>query len=332
MAKEKYKSTGGAILNGIKDLFKKRVNIGKLTDNDRLDGKTCLVTGANSGLGFAIATQLAQRGAHVIMACRSGIPEAGEKVKALSGSDKVEMMKVDLLDFDTIYALCDELKARQVQLDIVISNAAMVPNKSRKTKYGLEEMFQVNYLAGFVLINRLLQDGTIPNKTYAQNAQVHTPRIIIVSSEAHRVNRAIDFEHFGDFQEYSMGKIVSYYGYYKLILNAFVTELTKRLNPNGELDVSVHALCPGAVNTNIAREAPALMKPLVKVMFALFFRSPKKAAEPALYFACSPDMEGKTGLYLHLMTQKDMDEKALESEAGKKVWEKSEELLERILS
>ena len=114
------------------------------------------------------------------------------------------------------------------------------------------------------------------------------------------------------------------------MLSTFATELSKRLSQNEEPDVAVHALCPGAVNTNIAKEAPAWSKPLIKVIFSLFFRNPKKAAEPAMYFACSPSVEGKTGLYLHLMSQKEMDEKALDAQNGEKLWEASEALLAKL--
>ena len=91
------------------DSFRKQKLSERLTDKDRMDGKTCIVTGANSGLGFALATDLAKRGGNVIMACRSQIPEAGEKVKALSGSEKVSMMRLYLSELDAVHAFCDTL-------------------------------------------------------------------------------------------------------------------------------------------------------------------------------------------------------------------------------
>ena len=284
MPDKKYNNIWSATFNGIKDLFKKSPRIGKLADGLRLDGKVCMVTGANSGLGFATATQLAQRGAHVIMACRSGIPEAGEKVKTLGKSEKVEMLKVDLSDLNSIHQLCDTLKERQIKLDLLVSNAAIVPRQSRKTSQGLEEMFQVNYLAKFVMINRLIEDGIIPkNNTNDKN---QTARIVFVSSETHRSGADIDFRTFGQYQEYSMAKTVSLYGYYKLMTNTFLQELSARLNPQSEVSVSVHSLCPGPVNSNIAREAPKIFHPLIKMIFGLFFSSPQKAAETSFIPQC----------------------------------------------
>src|SRR6267142_6945138 len=135
-----------ATLAGLADQLRRRRGGAMLADGERLDGRTCLVTGANSGLGKAIAIQLAARGARVIMACRSGIPEAGADVRRLSGSDAVEMMHVDLTDFDSVRGLCDQLRDRKVRLDVAVLNAGVMPRSSRRTRHGFELMFQVNYL------------------------------------------------------------------------------------------------------------------------------------------------------------------------------------------
>ena len=160
--KQRYSNAFTATLSGITDLFRKQKNVVSLSDKERLDGKNILITGASSGLGFEAAVQLAKRGAHIWMACRSGIPEKGEQVKKRSGSNHVEMMHVDLSDLDSIVALVNKLKAASVKLDILVDNAGMVPNKSRKTKQGLEEMFVVNYFSKYCL-TRLLLDHNLFN-------------------------------------------------------------------------------------------------------------------------------------------------------------------------
>jgi len=310
-----------AMLHGILDSFGKKTPIGKLDTDERIDGKVCLVTGANSGLGFAVAQELARRGGRVIMACRSGIPDAGEKIKALTGSSKVEMMKLDLADIDSIMQLVQQLNKQNITLDITICNAAMVSKGSRRGKTGFDEMFMVNYLSKYLLVNQLLKHDIISIKDNV------IPRILFVSSESHRINRPIDIAQLGIYEEYTMSKVIGFYGYYKLLLNTYAAELERRLNPDGLTNCSVHVMCPGAINSNIAKEAPAIFKPLLKVMFGLFFASPTKAAKPVMYLACSPEIEGKSHIYLHLMQQKQMDEKALQVDNGKKLWEKSEELL-----
>ena len=321
--KQRYSNAFTATLSGITDLFRKQKNVVSLSDKERLDGKNILITGASSGLGFEAAVQLAKRGAHIWMACRSGIPEKGEQVKKRSGSNHVEMMPVDLSDLDSIVALVNKLKAASVKLDVLVDNAGMVPNKSRKTKQGLEEMFVVNYLSKYFL-TRLLLDHNLFN-----NPDKNIPRLIYVVSESHRNPGAFDWDNFGAYKEYSMGKTVEYYGYYKLLLATFANELSRKINSPDQVNYSVFALCPGPVNSNIAREAPVIFKPLLKTVFKIFFRSPEVAVQPVVYFAASSEVKGKAIDYLFLMGRKDMDAKAMDEENGQRLWQLSETLLKK---
>ena len=153
--------------------------------------------------------------------------------------------------------------------------------------------------------------------------------MIFISSESHRTNREIEFNKLGVFEEYTMGKVIDLYGYYKLVLNTFAVELAKKLDSQKE-QIDVFAMCPGPVNSNIARKAPKLVQPLMKLIFKIFFSSPEKAAKPAIFLATSNDISGRKNLYLHLMQDKAMDEKALNVENGEKLWKRSEELLKSI--
>lgn len=309
-------------------MFRKKAKIKKLGEDVRIDGKNCFVTGANSGLGFAVAVALAKRGGRVWMACRRQIPEAGEKAKKLSGSESIEMIHLDLNDLASVDRCVEELKSKKISLDIVVSNAAAALPKARKSKYGWDEMFQVNYLGAFYLINRFLKEGLIPYKSIQQTKEKsQIPRIVFVSSETHRSGWDIDFEKLGTYSDFGFGQAVGYYGFYKLVLNTFSAELARRLQNNGRPDVSVHTLCPGPVNTNIIKEAPLPARWLIKLLFILFFRSPAKAAEPVVYLCCSPEMEGKSGGYLHYLHITEMDPRALNAENGQKLWGKSFSLL-----
>ena len=317
----KYNNPFSATVNGIRDLFKNKERAGELTPADRLDGKKVLITGASSGLGLATAKELARRGAEVIMAVRSGIPEKGEEVRKASGSGKVKMLPVDLSDFESIKDLVRNVNDKIGKVDILICNAAVVAKKARKTQYGLEEMFTVNYLSKFFLVNLLLKEKLL------NTSSGNLPRIIFVSSESHRNPEKFEWDTFGVFKDYGMSKSVERYGYYKLLMTTFACELSRRLNPNRHTAYSVFALCPGPVNSSIAREAPAIFQPLLKLTFRLFFRSPEQACEPVVYLAASKDVEGKPNDYLFLMSRKPVDEKADDPENGKQLWEMTEYLL-----
>ena len=316
--KNKYSNPVTSTLEGIRAQFVKEPPAGILKDTDRLDGKTVLVDGASSGLGLAIATEIARRGAKVIMACRSGIPEKGEMVKKRTGNQNVQMLPVDFADFNSIQHLASSI---QHPIDLYICNAAIVPAKSRKTKQGLEEMFMVNYLSKFYFVKLMLERG------FFRMPGTGIPRIIFVSSESHRNPPEFDWEGFGKYKDYGMKTTVELYGYYKLLLTTFVSELSRRLNPDGKTNVSVFSLCPGPVNSNIAREAPAIFRPLMKVVFGIFFKAPSEAALPVIYLATSKDLEGKPFDYLFKMARKEIDEKAMDPANGKKLWDLSEELI-----
>jgi NAD(P)-dependent dehydrogenase (short-subunit alcohol dehydrogenase family) len=321
-SKKSYSNAFTATLSGIRDLFRKQKDVVILKDSDTLEGRKVLITGASSGLGFEAAVQLARRGASVFMACRSGIPEKGELVRKLSGNSNVEMLQSDLSDMESIIRLVNTMKESSLKLDILICNAAVVPLKSRRTKQGLEEMFMVNYLAKYLFVRLLLENDLLN----VEGSNI--PRIIFVASESHRNPKDFDWEGFGKYREYTMGKTVELYGYYKLLLTTFANELSRRLNSPGKTSYSVFALCPGPINSNIAREAPAIFKPLLKLVFSIFFRSPEKAVQPVLYLACSDEVRGKSIDYLFLMSRKEMDPKAMDEENGKKLWRLSESLLE----
>ena len=353
---EKYKDPFRATLTGIMDLFRKQVPVGILSDSDRLNGKTVVVDGASSGLGFAIAVEVASRGAKTVMVCRSGFPEKGDQVKKLSGNSDVHMLYADFSDVNSIEKVVAELREKFAPIDILISNAGVVPNKSRKTPQGFEEMFMVNYFSKFLYVISLIENGSFNNLRLASSypassdpaslhpaSRIHAshsnpglskgsdiPRIIFVSSESHRNPAAINWDDFGKFTPYSMKQSMEHYGHNKLLLTTFAVELSKRLNPNGNTNCSVFALCPGPVNSNIARESPKAFQPLLKLVFRMFFRSPKDASAPVLYFSASKDVEGKLFDYLFLMNRKNVDSKAMDPENGKLLWEKSSALMKSL--
>jgi NAD(P)-dependent dehydrogenase (short-subunit alcohol dehydrogenase family) len=339
---DKYKDPFRATLTGIMDLFRKQVPDGTVRDSDRLDGKTIVVDGASSGLGFAIAVEAASRGARTVMVCRSGIPAKGEEVKKISRNPDVHMVHADFTDARSIEKLCIELKNRFSPIDVLICNAGVVPNKARKTPQGLEEMFMVNYFSKFQYVTSLVENGSLGNLSlsHGDGAKVlavnrgdrgnSVPRIIIVSSESHRNPSRINWDDFGKFTPYGIKQSMEHYGHNKLLLTTFAVELSRRLNPDGNIACSVFAFCPGPVNSNIARETPKVFQPLLKLVFRIFFRSPKDASAPAIYFSSSPEVSGKAFDYFFLMIRKEVDIKAMDEGNGKKLWDLSSSLRKNL--
>ena len=325
--RNKYNNPLAAILTGIGDLFRKPKNGLILGEDHRLDGLKAVITGASSGLGLATAVELARRGAMVIMAVRSGIPDKGEEVKKRSGSDQVAMIPLDLADLESVRSFPRRCMEQFGEVDVFISNAAMVAKNSRQILPGLDEMFLVNYLAKFILINGIIGENCLNTRGD------RLPRIIFVASESHRNPGHFHWEEFGTYVPYGIKKSVYMYGYYKLLLVTMANELSRRLNPGpgspdrpGRIHVPVAALCPGPVNSNIAREIPRAFRPLLRLVFRLFFRSPEKACKPVVYLACSEEHGSLPMDYLFLMQRKAMDPRAEDPENGKRLWEMSEEL------
>ena len=335
-----HNSVLSAVTTALFDMFSNKGQLDPLADNQRIDGKVCLVTGANSGLGKSVAIQLAKRGGHVIMACRSGIPDAGEDVKRLSGSDNVEMLSVDLSDLDSVSAFCNTLRDRKIIIDIAIMNAGLMPLNSRPSAQGYELMFAVHFLANRLMLHRWCQDGVIKPVTSTDSAPNNTPRIIFVSSEAHQSSESINFSKFGEYVEFGIKDGLRHYGTSKLHLSTFANELSRRLNPecsdeqsneSSHVNIAVHSLCPGPIASNIARESPGFLKPILNPIMSLFFNSPDKAAAPVMLLACEESMEKRTGVYLHMMREKTCSEHAINSSNGERLWESSQRLLTKYL-
>ncbi len=332
MSHGRFQNPVQAALTGLKDLFGRQELAERLTEDLRIDGRTCLVTGASSGLGFAIATELARRGGRILTVSRSGIPEKGEEIKRLSGSDEVEMLRADLSDLDDVHRLADLLKARAERIDVLVDNAGVATPRARRTAQGLDAMFVTNFLAKMLLSLRLLGDGTLRNTVFADapRGDAPVPRIVFVSSDSHRGASAIAWDEFGRFADYGVNKGIHNYSYFKLVLNTFGAELSRRLAPDGRIDVPVHVMCPGPVDSDIVRDAPPALRAFLKGVFRVFFRAPEKAALPAVYMCVAPEFERETGRYLHMFNPKRMDEKCYDEAAGAKLWDRSVELLKGV--
>ena len=321
----RYRRIVGAFRAAVYDKLTARDTIAAPSPDVRIDGKTCLVTGANSGLGKAVAIDLAARGARVLMACRSGHPQAGEEVRRASGSDDVGMLRVDLADLNSVHRLCDELRHRKVKLDIAVLNAGLITRTARRSAQGYDLMFAVHFLANRVMVDRWLRDGVVQPSRDAGGV----PRIVQVTSETHRSSDPIDFDLFGEPGDYGMRDSLKFYGLSKLCSCTFAMELNRRLNPGNELSVAVNAICPGPVASNIAREAPLALRVIFDPLMRLLFSSPFKAAMPVSYLCCAPDAGLRSGTYLHMTQEKAPSGLAGDPGQGDRLWRESQKLVDQ---
>ena len=324
MAEGRFTNPVIASLAGVKDFFSKQKLASRFSDKDRADGMTVLITGASSGLGFALAVEFARRGARVIMAGRSKIPEAGDRVKRLSGSASVEMRYIDLSKIETIHQFVRTLNEDEIRVDICILNAATALPGSRKTESGQDEMFLVNYLSNVILTRLLLSKSVV-----SVNEGSPVSKMIFISSDSHRGATYIDYSEFGRYFKYGVSKGISNYSYFKLVLNTYATELSRRINDDS-IKLSINLICPGPVHSNIVKEAPWLLRMTLKGIFWIIFKSPAKAARAVVYMALSPDYDGTTNEYLHMFNPKKMDPKVYEVAEGEKLWNHSMDLLQSI--
>ena len=314
-----------AVFTGVLDRFRVRRTLPAIAPDDRLDGKLALVTGGASGLGFATSVDLARRGARVLLADCRDLETAHRRAVSLGvPPDLIEPLHVDLSDLSSIDRAVTDLARRGVQFDRLVLNAAIVPTAARATPQGLDEMFVVNYLSSFALITRLLDGGLLP-----RDRRDDVPRVIFVSSEAHRWSDDLGLERLDGPRDGSPRRVLAWYGTYKLMLTTFAWELARRLRVEGTPRVAVLALCPGAMRTNIARELPAPLRVPLGIVMRLFFQDPFVADEPVLYLACNRALEGRTAFYLHKMAPKDVDARAADAGVGRALWEASEAVLTR---
>src|SRR5258705_5699099 len=182
-----------------------------------MQGKTVVVTGANSGIGKAAATELARRGAHVVMTARDRTrgEVARDDVRRASGNALVDLLLGDLAALDQVRALAAEL-ARLPRIDVLLNNAGLMQSERSETRDGFETTFQVNHLAPFLLTTLLL-----PKLTATPGV-----RIVTVASDAHQRGGALDFD---DLQSKSHYASFAVYGRSKLANILFTRELARRL-------------------------------------------------------------------------------------------------------
>jgi len=238
-------------------------------------GRTAIVTGANTGIGFEAALALSRKGARVILACRS--PERGrdalDRIHAAVPGAPASLEALDLADLDGVRGFASRVRDAHDRLDLLILNAGVMVPPESTTRQGFELQLGVNHLGHFALTGLLLPLVMGTDRS----------RVVTVSSTAARMGR-MDFDdlHFRK-RGYAAARA---YGQSKLANQLFALELHRRLSAAGSTTLST-AAHPGWTATDLQRTAP-----LFRLLNPLFAMKPPQGALPTLRAATDPDARG----------------------------------------
>lgn len=289
---------------------------------DRLDravplydtaGKTIVVTGANTGIGYHTAAQLAAGGGRVVITARNR--SKGEvalaSLREATPPGLVELAMLDLASLADVRRFAAELLSNHDRIDVLVNNAGLIQSSRSETVDGFETTFAVNHLGPFLLTNLLLD--RIRDSAPA--------RIVNVSSVAHKQTVGLDFDNLQHTSGFNPMRV---YGRTKLCNIYFTRELARRLDGSG---VTANALHPGGIRSGFGRDGDmGVLGPL----FALavpFLQSSQQGARTSAYLAASPEAEGVTGEYFAYRRRAQLSKAARDDEAADRLWEVSAELV-----
>ena len=276
-------------------------------------GKTVIVTGANSGIGYEAGAALAQKGARVILACRSLEKGQIAAAKIYDPKGEVSIKQLDLADLSSVMRFADDFMAEHERLDILINNAGVMAIPYRQTADGFEMQFGTNHLGHFALTARLFP---LLEKTPES-------RVVTVSSNLHVVGK-INFDDLNSEKSYQKW---SAYGQSKLANVLFAYELQRRSSQNGDNPISM-AVHPGYAATNLQKDSW-----FFSFTNKFWAQSQEMGALPTLYAATYPDIHG--GEYIGpdgFLAQRGYPQVARSSkrsydiETAQRLWQVSEEM------
>jgi retinol dehydrogenase 14 len=282
-----------------------------------MTGKTVLVTGGSGGIGQATAAGLATLGARVGITGRDldRTRAAAADIATTSGNPAVDAFAADMSSQAEVRRLAREVLSAYPRLEVLVNNVGGFWATRRVTGDGLEHTFAVNYLAGFLLTDLLLDrlKASVP------------ARIVIVSSNV-QARARINFDDLQGEHGYSGPQA---YSQSKLANVMFTYELSRRLEGTG---VTATVLHPGVVRTGFAAEDPSpawrVLLPLVRPLL----KSPEKGAATSIYLASAPGAEGVTGRYFVNSRPRSSSMLSYDAAAAARLWQTSVDLVERTAS
>ncbi|CAL1599248.1 unnamed protein product [Knipowitschia caucasica] len=297
-------------------LLKNHVTGGRCKSKATIHGKTVVITGANTGIGKETARELAKRGGRIIMGCRDmdKCEAAAKEIRGKTLNPHVYACKLDLASLKSVREFAERIQ-KEKRVDILVNNAGVMRCPDWKTEDGFDMQFGVNHLGHFLLTNLLL--GKLKESSPS--------RVVNVTSLAHAVGK-MDFEDlnwerkkFDTKQAYCQSKLANV---------LFTRELAKQLQGSG---VTVNAVHPGIVATELGRHTglhqSQFSSTVLSPFFSLLIKNPELGAQPSVFLAVSEEMEGVTGRYYDVMTEKEPAPAALDDRAAQTLWEASVRLV-----
>ena len=248
------------------------------TDIPDQTGRTAVITGSNTGLGFETAAALAAKGAHVVLAVRNVDKgnDAAARIGDKTPGASVAVAELDLTSLDSIRAAAEALRSTHDTIDLLINNAGVMMTPKSTTKDGFELQFGTNHLGHFAVTGLLL------DRVLAAPGS----RVVTVSSVGHRfARRGIRFDDLQWEREYSR---VGAYGQAKLANLMFTYELQRRLQGTTTIAVAAH---PGGSRTELTRNLPPLIGAATRLVEPLF-QGADMGALPTLRAATDPGVLG----------------------------------------
>ncbi|XP_066928479.1 retinol dehydrogenase 11-like [Clytia hemisphaerica] len=307
-----------AVFVGLVVLLVKYFQPGRCNSKARLDGKIAIVTGANTGIGKETVKDFVNRGAIVILACRtvSKGEDAKKDIVADTGAspDKIHVRQLDLGSLKSVRKFAESFLAEFPKLNILVNNAGVMLCPYSLTEDGFEQHFGVNHLGHFALTNLLL--------TRIKESGPKT-RIVTLSSNGHKLAYYNMQDLLWKENKYSDGYA---YNQSKLCNILFTKELHKRL---ADTDITTYAVHPGVVNTDLTRHYPRLeyvLKIGYPYIFKYFIKTPNDGAQTSIYCSVQEGIENLSGEYFADCARINSHKWAYDVEKQKELWKISEDL------